>query len=166
VGRSARPLHDPGNDGSIEPGFDLQAARRQPDDTGQTRPSARKRRRSYTRAWDTIGTAAALGLTTEGTGTARDSGGDSVSITVKRMAAVRLGYPEMKDQPFAVLALPWYLTDRGSRRPPIAGFIGYERLARFAVRRDYEGKTLTAAALGLATPRGRSAARVDRRAER
>ena len=45
----------------------------------------------------------------------------------------------MTNQPFAVLGLPSYVTDRGSR-PPLAGFIGYELLARFAARLDYENK--------------------------
>jgi hypothetical protein len=35
-----------------------------------------------------------------------------------------------------------YVTDRGSRSP-LAGFIGYELLARFAARLDYDRKTLT-----------------------
>ena len=87
-------------------------------------------------------TAAALGLKTEGTGTFRDSGGGSLPIALTRVAAVRLGDAEMTDQPFAVLSLPRYLTDRGNR-PPIAGFIGYELLARFAARLDYDNRTLT-----------------------
>jgi hypothetical protein len=87
-------------------------------------------------------TVAALRLKTEGTGTNRDSGGGNVPITFTRVGTVRLGGAEMTDQPFAVLALPRYLTDRGSR-PPLAGFIGYELLVRFGVRLDYEGKTLT-----------------------
>jgi len=87
-------------------------------------------------------TAAALGLKTEGTGTFRDSGGGTLPIAFTRVAAVRLGDAEMTDQPFAVLALPRYLTDRGNR-PPIAGFIGYELLARFAARLDYDNRTLT-----------------------
>jgi predicted aspartyl protease len=87
-------------------------------------------------------TAAALGLKTEGSGTFRDSGGGSLSIAFTRVAAVRLGDAEMTDQPFAVLALPRYVTDRGNR-PPIAGFIGYELLARFAARLDYDNRTLT-----------------------
>lgn len=86
--------------------------------------------------------AAALGLKTEGTGTARDSGGGSLSIAFTRVAAVRVGEAEMTDQPFAVLPLPRYLTDRGNR-PAIAGFIGYELLTRFAVRLDYDDRTLT-----------------------
>ena len=87
-------------------------------------------------------TAAALGLSVEGTDTARDSGGDSVSIAFTRVATVRLGNAEMTDQPFAVLPLARYLTDRGNR-PAIAGFIGYELLARFTVRLDYDDRTLT-----------------------
>jgi len=86
--------------------------------------------------------AAALGLKTEGTGTARDSGGGSLSIAFTRVAAVRVGDAEMTDQPFAVLPLPRYLTDRGNR-PPIAGFIGYELLTRFVVRLNYDDGTLT-----------------------
>ena len=87
-------------------------------------------------------TAAALGLKTEGSGTFQDSGGDRVAITFTRAVAMRLGDAEMTDQPFAVLGLPPYVTDRGSR-PPLAGFIGYELLARFAARLDYQAKTLT-----------------------
>jgi hypothetical protein len=86
-------------------------------------------------------TAAVLGLKTEGTGTFRDSGG-SLPIAFTRVAAVRLGDAEMTDQSFGVLALPRYVTDRGNR-PPIAGFIGYELLARFAARLDYDNRTLT-----------------------
>jgi hypothetical protein len=87
-------------------------------------------------------TAATLGLKTEGSGTARDSGGDKLAIAFTRVAAMRLGDAEMTDQPFAVLPLPRYLTDRGDR-PQLAGFIGYELLARFAVRLDYDDRTLT-----------------------
>jgi predicted aspartyl protease len=86
--------------------------------------------------------AAALGLKTEGTGTARDSGGSSLSIAFTRVAAVRVGAAEMTDRLFAVLPLPRYLTDRGNR-PPIAGFIGYELLTRFVVRLNYDDGTLT-----------------------
>ena len=85
--------------------------------------------------------AAALGLKTEGTGTVRDSGG-SLSITVTRVAEVRIGDAEMTDQRFAVLALPRHVTDRGNR-PAIAGFIGYQLLTRFTVRLDYGHSILT-----------------------
>jgi len=86
--------------------------------------------------------AAALGLKTEGIGTVLDSGGVGLPITFTRVKVMRLGEAEMADQPFAVAALPPYLTDRGSR-PALAGFIGYELLARFAVRLDYDRSTLT-----------------------
>src|SRR5215472_3472178 len=97
-----------------------------------------------TGAQDTVTpeTAAALGLKTEGSGTARDSSGDRVTITFTRVGAVRLGEAEMTDQPFAVLGLPRYVADRGSRQP-LAGFIGWELLARFAARLDYDDETLT-----------------------
>jgi PDZ domain/Aspartyl protease len=87
-------------------------------------------------------TVAALGLKTEGAGTLQDSGSHSVSITSTRVAAIRLGGLEMTDQPFFVVPLPRYLTDRGNRAP-LAGFIGYELLARFAVRLDYDKRSLT-----------------------
>ena len=87
-------------------------------------------------------TAASLGLKTEGSGSFQDSGGDRVAITFTRTHTVSLGHAEMTDQRFAVLGLPPYVTDRGSRSP-LAGFIGYELLARFAARLDYDRKTLT-----------------------
>lgn len=86
--------------------------------------------------------AAALGLKTEGTGTVLDSGGDSLPVTFTRVTVIRVGDAEMTDQPFAVAALPSYLTDRGSR-PPLAGLIGYELLSRFVARLDYDRRTLT-----------------------
>src|SRR6266851_7507881 len=86
--------------------------------------------------------AAALGLKTEGAGTVLDSGGDSLPVTFTRVKVIRVGDAEMTDQPFAVAALPPYLTDRGSR-PALAGFLGYELLTRFAVRLDYDRRTLT-----------------------
>ena len=86
--------------------------------------------------------AAALGLKTEGGGTLHDSSGASVPIAFTRVRALRLGDAEMNDQQFAVVSLPQYLVDRGSRLP-LAGFIGYELLAHFAARLDYDGRTLT-----------------------
>ena len=86
--------------------------------------------------------AAALGLKTEGTGTVRDSGGGSLSIAFTRVAGIRVGDAEIIDQRFAVLPLPRHVTDRGNRHP-IAGFIGYQLLTRFAVRLDYDHSTLT-----------------------
>jgi hypothetical protein len=86
--------------------------------------------------------AAELGLEIKSTGTGRASGERDIPISHTHVASMRLGNAEMTDQPFVVIAVPLYLRDRGSR-PPLAGFIGYELLARFAVRLDYEGRTLT-----------------------
>lgn len=44
-------------------------------------------------------TAATLGLNTEGSGTARDSGGDKLYIALTRVAVMHLGDAEMTDQP-------------------------------------------------------------------
>jgi len=86
--------------------------------------------------------ATALGLKTEGSGSIQDSGGSNVPVTYTNVHTFRLGDVELIDQPLVVVALPRHLTDRGSR-PPLAGFVGYELLARFAVRLDYEGRKLT-----------------------
>jgi hypothetical protein len=86
-------------------------------------------------------TVAALGLKTGGRARLRDSGSHSVSISATRVAVLRLGDVEMTDQPFLVVPLPRYLTDRGNQ-VPLAGFIGYEVLARFAVRLDYDNRRL------------------------
>ena len=87
-------------------------------------------------------TAAALGLKTEATEAALDSGGRKVSIAFTRLATVSLGNAEMTNQRFGVLALPQYLTDRGSR-PRLSGFIGYSLLERFATSLNYQDGTLT-----------------------
>ena len=55
---------------------------------------------------------------------------------------MRLGGAELLEQPLLVLPLPRFVTDRGDR-PPLAGVIGYELLARFAVRLDYDHRMLT-----------------------
>ena len=60
-----------------------------------------------------------------------------------------------------MLGLPWYLTDRGSP-PPLAGFIGYELLERFAVPLDYDAKTLTLAPNTAAADAGMQVRRCDR----
>jgi len=86
--------------------------------------------------------AAALALKTEGSGSVRDSGGNSIPVTYTKVRAFRVGDAELTDQPLVVVGLPRHLTDRGSR-PPLAGFVGYELLAHFAVRLDYEGRKLT-----------------------
>jgi hypothetical protein len=84
----------------------------------------------------------ALGLRSNGGGGGRTSSGNEVPIAFTQVSAVRFGNAAMVDQPFEVIALPLYLTDRGSRTP-LAGFIGYELLARYVVRLDYDSKTMT-----------------------
>jgi hypothetical protein len=55
---------------------------------------------------------------------------------------MHLGGVELSALRLSVLALPRFCTDRGSR-PPLAGLLGYNLLARLAVRLDYESRTLT-----------------------
>ena len=83
-----------------------------------------------------------LDLKTEGSGSVQDSGGNNIPVTYTNVRAFRLGDVELTDQPLIVGPLPRYLTDRGSR-PPLAGIVGYELLARFAVRLDYEDRQLS-----------------------
>jgi Aspartyl protease len=86
--------------------------------------------------------AAALGLEVKGSATARTSSGGLVTTSIAQVDVVRMGNAEMTDQGFHVVALPAYFTHRGSQ-PPLAGFIGNELLARFAVRLDYADRTIT-----------------------
>ena len=87
-------------------------------------------------------TAAALGLEVEGSDTARGSAEGTIPVAFTRVKEMRLGDAELLDQSMLVVPLPRFLTDRGSR-PPLAGFVGYELLTQFAVRLDYEGRTMT-----------------------
>ena len=106
-------------------------------------------------------TASVLGLKVEGSDTVRGSGEAGVRVTFARVKEMRLGGAELPDQPLLVLPLPRFVTDRGNR-PPLAGVIGYELLARFAVTVDYDHKMLgqsaalkgPAAALGLGMREG------------
>jgi hypothetical protein len=86
--------------------------------------------------------AAALGLEVEGDGTALGSGEGAVAVAFTRAKKMGLGDAKLLDQTLLVSPLPRFLTDRGAR-PPLAGFVGYELLAQFAVRLDYEGGTMT-----------------------
>jgi len=86
--------------------------------------------------------AAALGLKVEGAGTALGSGEGAIAVAFTRVKEMRLGDAKLPDQTLLVSPLPGFLTDRGAR-PPLAGFVGYELLTRFAVRLDYGGRTMT-----------------------
>jgi len=72
----------------------------------------------------------------------RDTEVPSAQATELRLAAASL-----RDQPFLILDLPRFVTDRGNR-PPIAGILGYEFFASFAVRLDYQKRLLTLASPG------------------
>ena len=89
-------------------------------------------------------TAALLSLKVEGSDTIRGSGEAAVPVAFARVKEMRLGAAELLDQPMLVLPLPRFVTDRGDR-PPLAGVVGYELLARFAARLDYDHRMLTLA---------------------
>jgi hypothetical protein len=89
-------------------------------------------------------TAAVLGLEGEGGGTAQGSGEGVVPVALARVKEMRLGDTKLLEQPLLVSPLPRFFTDRGDR-PPLAGFFGYELLSSFAVRLDYDHKTLALA---------------------
>lgn len=101
----------------------------------------------------TRGTAAALGLTITGGKMGRGSAETDLPVGMTRLETLRLGNAELSNEPFFVVRLPALLTDRGSRRP-IAGIIGYDLLAKFVVRLDYEGSTLTLTPAGEFRYRG------------
>jgi predicted aspartyl protease len=86
--------------------------------------------------------AAALGLKLVGSGSVQDSAGRTLPTTYTKVQSVRIRDAEMTDQRFAVLGLSPQLADRGTHAP-IAGLIGYELLARFAARLDYDSGILT-----------------------
>jgi Aspartyl protease/PDZ domain len=87
-------------------------------------------------------TATALGLEVKGAGTVRGSGEGAVPMAFTHIKGMHLGDVELSDLDMPVLALPRFFTDRGTR-PPLAGLLGYNLLARFAVRLDYESRMLT-----------------------
>jgi len=87
-------------------------------------------------------TAVVLGLKGEGSDTVRGSGEGVVPVVLTRVKEMRFGDTKLLDQPLIVSSLPQFLTDRGDR-PPLVGLFGYELLLNFAVRLDYDHKTLT-----------------------
>ncbi len=98
-------------------------------------------------------TAAAVGLEVTGGAKGRGSGETDLSAAFARARQLRVGKAELLDQPLLVFPLPRFFTDRGNR-PPLAGFVGYELLTAFAVRLDYEGRTLTLTPLHDFRPEG------------
>jgi len=87
-------------------------------------------------------TAVVLGLKDEGSDTVRGSGEGVVPVVLTRVKEMRFGDTKLLDQPLIVSSLPQFLTDRGDRSP-LVGLFGYELLLNFAVRLDYDHKTLT-----------------------
>jgi PDZ domain/Aspartyl protease len=89
-------------------------------------------------------TAVILGLRGEGSDTVRGSGEGVVPVVLTRVKEMRFGDTKLLDQPLIVSSLPQFLADRGDRSP-LVGLFGYELLLNFAVRLDYDHKTLTLA---------------------
>lgn len=87
-------------------------------------------------------TASALGLQVRGRDTARGSAEGAIPVAFTHVKEMRVGDAELLDQPLIVSPLPRFFTDRGGW-PPLAGFLGYELLTQFAVRLDYEERTIT-----------------------
>jgi hypothetical protein len=83
-----------------------------------------------------------LGMQIVGNGTVGGAGAGLVRIQYAWARSVAVGSAEMRDQPFIVLDL--------GKNIPFDGIIGYELLARFAVRLDFEHGRFEIAADGRA----------------
>jgi hypothetical protein len=90
----------------------------------------------------TVATADALGLKVSGSSVAEDSNSRKLPVDIANTESVRIAAFELTNRLFAIIDLPSYLTDRGSAEP-LAGVIGSHLLAAFAVRVDYQTKSLT-----------------------
>jgi hypothetical protein len=90
----------------------------------------------------TPATASALGLAIAGSGTLRGAAEQVVPFSGATIREIRLGEANITDVRVPVLPLPRFLEDRGDQQP-LGGFLGYEFLAHFAIRLDYQHKTLT-----------------------
>jgi hypothetical protein len=90
----------------------------------------------------TPATASALGLAIEGSGTLRGAAEQVVPVSGATIREIRLGEASIVDVRVSVAPLPRFFEDRGNQ-PLLAGFLGYEFLAHFAIRLDYQRKTLT-----------------------
>jgi hypothetical protein len=85
--------------------------------------------------------AAILGLDTYGGDVVRASSGGTVRTGRTQIYSLKIGGFSLSHQIFRVASLPSYITDRGTKTP-VAGFIGYELFAQFAVRLDYSNRTI------------------------
>ena len=86
--------------------------------------------------------ASALGLKTVGAGQSGGSGAGTVSEQYARVERLDIGAMTMRDQPFTVIPLSFDTVERGAR-PPLAGILGLELFERFAMRLDYQARTLS-----------------------
>jgi hypothetical protein len=85
---------------------------------------------------------AALGIETFGETQSGGAGAGVVSQKYARIQSVAIGGLTLKDQPFAVIPMPYIAVERGSR-PSFAGILGLELFERFAVKLDYANRRLT-----------------------
>jgi predicted aspartyl protease len=92
-------------------------------------------------------TASALGLDIGKGGTIRGAGEGTIPVSGAGIREMRVGEAELSDLHVPVVPLPRFFTDRGIR-PPLAGLLGYELLAHFALRLDYQHKTVTLTPMG------------------
>ncbi|MBV8600919.1 MAG: aspartyl protease family protein, partial [Candidatus Eremiobacteraeota bacterium] len=81
------------------------------------------------------------GLKTFGHGIASGAGEGTVSASNTRVASLKIGNLELRDQTFRVFSLPAALTGGDAR--PVEAIVGRELLARYATRIDYDARTLT-----------------------
>ncbi|HEY5426607.1 MAG TPA: retropepsin-like aspartic protease, partial [Candidatus Tumulicola sp.] len=90
----------------------------------------------------TAGAARTLGLRASGAGVSGGSGAGTIGVQYVKVARVRIGKAELRDQHFLVIDYPYSFYERG-RKPPLAGILGLEFFERFAAHIDYGGRTLT-----------------------
>ncbi len=90
----------------------------------------------------TTGAAQKLGLRGYGAGVSGGSGAGTIATAYARVASMRIGDAELRNQHFLVINYPPSFYARG-RRAPLAGILGLEIFERFAVRIDYGGRRLT-----------------------
>jgi hypothetical protein len=85
-------------------------------------------------------TAKALGLAAVGAARMKGTGEGSEDAAFTRIASMRLGHVNVRNQLFAVVPLEKFGEVEGV---PFHGIIGYELFKRFTVRIDYQARTLT-----------------------
>lgn len=92
-----------------------------------------------------------LGLKTRGAGLSYGAGAGGKATSYTRVAQLRIGNAEIEHPSFLVLPLSSVMTDLGNR-PPVAGILGFEVFARFAVTLDFADREMTLQTFASATP--------------